>query len=108
MNWNYYENNLINYKKLVKSLNKDIQLNYGNDFIFQIEYEKDFHHLELEVNFLNTIYENGILYVPKLYDYSVIELIHKHIISFFEMFYLCCYEIKTKVELEFKIIALLP
>ena len=36
--------------------------------------------------------------------YSVISSILKIIVSIFEMFYLCCYEIKTIVEFEIKVV----
>jgi hypothetical protein len=98
----------IKYQKIINAINQDIKEQYGNDFSFELEYEKNYYQLVLEKNFLNIVCEYGIIRTPKFYDYSVITSIHKIIISIFEMFYLCCYEIKTKVELEIKVVTFLP
>jgi hypothetical protein len=97
----------IKYHKIINAINKDIKEFYGDDFSFELEFEKNYYQLILENNFFNMVCEYGILRTPKFYDYSVITSIHKIIISIFEMFYLCCYEIKTKVELEIKVVAIL-
>lgn len=95
----------IKYHKIINAINQDIKKLYGNDFSFELEYEKNYYQLVLEKKFLNIVCEYGTIRTPKFYDYSVITSIHKIIISIFEMFYLCCYEIKTKVELEIKVVA---
>lgn len=96
--------NPIKYYKIITVINQDIKEIYGNDFSFELEFEKNYYQLILEKNIFNVVCEYGIIRTPKFYDYSVITSIHKIIISIFEMFYLCCYEIKTKVEFEIKIV----
>lgn len=95
----------IKYDKIINAINQDIKELYGDDFSFELDFEKNYYQLILEKNFFNMVCEYGIISTPKFYDYSVITSIHKIIISIFEMFYLCCYEIKTKVELEIKVVA---
>ena len=98
----------IKYYKIINAINQDIIELYGNDFSFELEFEKNYYQLILEKNFFNMVCEYGIIRTPMFYDYAVINSIHKIIISIFEMFYLCCYEIKIKVELEIKVVTFLP
>ena len=98
----------IKYYKIIKAINQDIKELYGNDFLFELEFEKNYYQLILEKNFFNRVCEYGIIRTPKFYNYSVITSILKIIISIFEMFYLCCYEIRIIVEFEIKVVALIP
>ena len=95
----------IQYHKIINVINQDIKELYGNDFSFELEFEKNYYQLILEKNFFNKVCEYGIIRTPMFYDFSVITSIHKIIVSIFEMFYLCCYEIKTIVEFEIKVVA---
>ena len=95
----------IKYDKIINVINKDIKDLYGDDFSFELEFEKNYYQLILEKNFFNKVCEYGIIKTPKFYDYSVITSILKFIVSIFEMFYLCCYEIKTIVEFEIKVVS---
>jgi hypothetical protein len=95
----------IKYHKIINSINQDIKKLYGDDFSFELEFEKNYYQFILENNFFNMVCEYGIIRTPMFYDYSVITSILKIIISIFEMFYLCCYEIKIKVELEIKVVS---
>lgn len=96
----------INYKRLVKVINQDIKEIYGNEFAFELEHEKKYYQVVLEKNYLKFICEYGIIRTPIIFEYSIIDEIIKIIKNLFEMFYLCCYEIRTNVELDIKIVAL--
>jgi hypothetical protein len=98
----------ISYLTLVNAINLDIRKTYGDEFSFELKHEKNYIQLITEKKLFNYVCEYGIIRTPRVYDFSVIPTIQKNIISLFEMFYLCCFEIRTKVELEIKIIAQLP
>lgn len=98
----------VSYLTLVNAINRDIRKIYGAEFSFELIHEKSYKQLITEKKLFNYVCEYGIIRTPSIFDFSVIPSIQKNIISLFEMFYLCCFEIKTKVELEIKIIAQLP
>ena len=69
--------------------------------------KKKYYQVVFRKNYLKFICEYGIIRTPIIFEYSIIDEIIKIIKNLFEMFYLCCYEIRTNVELDIKIVAFL-
>lgn len=96
----------INYNKLIKVINQDIKEVYGNEFAFELQLRRKYYKLIIDKKHLKVINEYGIIRTPMVYDYLTITEIIKIIKSQFAMFYLCCFEISSKIEFEIKVIAL--
>jgi hypothetical protein len=88
---------------LNRHINLELKKVFGNDFKFKLNFENHIQNIQSNET-LKSINETGILVIPFNTSFYILTKVNKMILRLLEDFYLYVYNIKNKINFNFKVV----